>query len=205
LALGLNQGKIVKKIKNRKNKKIHKENEKMKNLKRKNLVLALLVLFALAVTGTSYAYWAASVAVTDNTQNETINIGAGQAVTTTVAVTGGDYDGKDLVPAGRVVNSSTETASIVLTYEVDWTETGTAVDGIAGTLSAVASNKQGDTNDLVNISVVLTDGSAIAVNDAGTYTVTVTITMTEPADKAEYDAIANATITFDLTFAVAVN
>ncbi len=177
----------------------------MKNLKRKNLVLALLVLFALAVTGTSYAYWAASVAVTDNTQNETINIGAGQAVTTTVAVTGGDYDGKDLVPAGRVVNSSTETASIVLTYEVDWTETGTAVDGIAGTLSAVASNKQGDTNDLVNISVVLTDGSAIAVNDAGTYTVTVTITMTEPADKAEYDAIANATITFDLTFAVAVN
>jgi hypothetical protein len=176
----------------------------MKNLKRKNLVLALLVLFALAVTGTSYAYWAASVAVEDNEQNETINIGTGQAVTTTVAVTGGDYDGKDLVPAGRV-NSSTETASIVLTYEVDWTETGTAVDGIAGTLSAVASNKQGDTNDLVNISVVLTDGSAIAVNDAGTYTVTVTITMTEPADKAEYDAIANATITFDLTFAVAVN
>lgn len=177
----------------------------MKNLKRKNLVLALLVLFALAVTGTSYAYWASSVAVTNNTQNETINIGTGQAVTTTVAVTGGVYDGKDLVPVGRVVNSSTETDSIVLTYEVDWTEAGTAVNGIAGTLSAVASNKVGDTNNLVNISVVLTDGSNIAVNDANTYTVTVTITMTEPANKAQYDAIANSVITFDLTFAVAVN
>jgi len=177
----------------------------MRNLKRKNLVLVLLVLFALAVSGTTYAYWASNVAVTENVQAESITIGQGQAVTTTVAVTGGVYDGKDLVPAGRVVNATTETASIVLTYEVDWTETGTAVDGIAGTLSATVSNKLGDTNGLVNIAVVLTDGSAIAVNDASTYTVTVTITMTEPADEAEYTAIANATITFDLTFDVAVN
>jgi predicted ribosomally synthesized peptide with SipW-like signal peptide len=177
----------------------------MKNLKRKNLVLALLVLFALAISGTTYAYWASSVSVTNDTQSESINIGEGQAVTTTVAVTGGAYDGKDLVPTGRVVDSNTQTESIVLVYEVDWTETGTAVDGIAGTLSATVDNIQGDTNGLVNISAVLTDGSAIAVNDASTYTVTVTITMTEPADLAQYNAIVNATITFDVTFAVAVN
>ena len=172
--------------------------------KRKNLIISVLTLLMILVSGftITYAYWASSVTVTNNTQEETINIGTGEAVTTTVAVTGGDYDGKDLVPASRVVNTSAQTDSIVLTYEVDWTETGTAVNGAEGTLAVVANNVVGDIYGLINISVVLTDGSAIAVNDAGTYTVTVTITMTEPANKTQYTAIADSAITFDVVFTV---
>ena len=188
----------------------------MKNLKRKNLVLALLVLFALAISGTTYAYWASSVSVTNDTQSETITIGSGQAVTTTVSV--GETGGTGvLVPAGRAISGQVEEVTFV--YTVDWTEdlAGTLASGTPGTLTVSMSNLLvggvADTNGLINVN--LTEGPtdltttnytlAVVLNDAGTYTVTVVITLDEPADASEYSDVAGKAITFDLTFAVAVN
>jgi hypothetical protein len=185
-------------------------------MKQRKLVIGLLVMLAVAVSGFTFAFWASSVSVTDDTESTTINIGEGQAVTTTVVANPDVTNGKALVPSGRVVDSNTESDSIVITFEVAWTETGTAVDGIAGTLSytlgdiEVADDSNGtnavvNPNDLVNVDVVLTDGAAIGVNDGNTYTVTVTITLDEPADQNEYNSVAGQVILFDLTFEITVD
>lgn len=185
-------------------------------MKQRKLVIGLLVMLAVAVSGFTFAFWASSISVTDATESTTINIGEGEAVTTTVVANPDVTNGKELVPSGRVVDSNTQSDSIVITFEIDWTEAGTAVDLIAGTLTAtlgdiqVADDAQGtnavvNPNSLVNVSVVLTDGATIQVNDASTYTVTVTITLDEPADQNEYNSVANKVILFDLTFDITVD
>lgn len=189
----------------------------MKNLKRKNLVLALLVLFALAVSGTTYAYWAATVGVTNPSAiEETVTIGAGQSVSTTVSVLESGGTGT-LVPAGRATTGQVE--SVTFIYTVDWTEdeSGTFASGTPGTLTVSIGNllvgEAADSNNLVNVNV--TEGPTdlisenytvgVVLNDTGTYTVTVVVTLDEPADASQYSAVATKNITFDLTFAVAVN
>lgn len=155
----------------------------------KRLFAALLVVLLLGGTAFAFSYW-------DNLsqqEQETINIGEG--VTLTVSAVAEVPAGKYLVPAGVVLKAN-DVESVVLTYNVKLDLAAvTALD-----LSVVESNVliggASTYSSLVNIDISL---ASATVNDSDVL-VTVTVTLDEPATQAEYDAIENGAITFDLTF-----
>lgn len=178
----------------------------MKNLKRRNVVLVLLVLFALAVSGTTYAYWASSVnGVVVETVNNKINIGEGDAVTVSVNITDTSTYTKKLVPnTPEVTAGEGETKSITVSYSVVWNNNN-LLDGVADqTISAVVSNIQvgGVANPYSLITVTPgTNPTTIGMGD--TVEFIFTVTMAEPANVEQYNAVANKAITFNITFDIA--
>lgn len=181
----------------------------MKNLKRKNLVLALLVLLALAVTGTSYAYWASSVVKDTEIKANTVSVGTGEAITISITPTNNTTETRKLVPVGfgEQTNETTyagDTESYVINYSVIWND-DTALDGqpdstISATVGAITVGGVANPSGLIIVTPAASNPTTIALG--ATVNFTFTVTMTEPADKAEYDAVAGKDITFNVTFEV---
>ncbi len=175
----------------------------MKNLKRRNVVLVLLVLFALAVSGTTYAYWASSVNGVEQTVNNTINIGEGDAVTINVDITD-PQTFLTLVPT-TVTPGTGETNSIVVSYSVTWNEDalldGVVNQSITASLGTILVGTAENPAGL--ISVVANPSNPTEIAMGSTVVFTWTVTMAEPANVTEYNAVANKAITFDITFDIA--
>lgn len=177
--------------------------------KNKGLRALLLALLLIVSIGGIYAYWAGEVSnPSDDTENLNVTIGQGQNVQTTLDVTSAlANEGKKLVPAGKTAVSvggkEANVESLKATYTVKWTEDTTNIiteqDKIEGTLKVDA--KSNDSTGLVQVQV--DPASATITADGQAVEVTVTVTMNEPADKAQYDQIAGQNITVDLTFSVA--
>lgn len=187
-----------------------------KSRKRKNqlmLTIALLVLMFIAVVaGGIYSYWAGTIlAPTEATRNRDITVGQAENVTTTIDITEA-LGTKKLVPPGMVAVSvggaDDNVDSFVDTFNVTWSETGTVIsasDNISGTLAVTATpsltgTDAVDYSTLVNVTV--NPASSAIVLDGTAVPVTVTVTLTEPANATVYNAIINQTITLDLTFNV---
>lgn len=154
--------------------------------------LMLIMLLAIPV----YAYWGGLINGSSANDNETIEIGEGQEITTVVELTKTVVGGK-LVPIGRVVDDEEEVDKVVLTFDVLWTDTKDASHGADGTLTITPEFNENPAN-LLNV-VVNGDG---AITAGTTKTITLTITLTEPADVAEYNLVANKTFTLAITFSV---
>jgi len=172
-------------------------------MKSKKLAIGLLVMLALVVTTGTFAFWASGISGNNNSATGTVNVGTGEAVTTTVNVSA--QSGGVLVPSGRATTGQVET--VTLTFPVTWVEDGTnnSFDGNSATLAASISNIQINGSatyaSLVNTSIsnpgsITLDGSAVNVE--------ITVTLTEPSNQTEYDAVAGQAITFDVTFTVTV-
>lgn len=172
-------------------------------MKTKKLGIALLVMLAFVVTTGTFAYWASGVSGNTNTAAGTITVGSGDTVTTTVNLSAAtNSQGADaLVPAGFADTGKIE--SLTLQFDVDWDSTGTDASGLVGDLAvsttSVLNASSADVSALFNVTgltgyTVTTDGSAT--------TVTLTITMDEPADQTEYNSVASQDIDFTFTFTV---
>lgn len=155
--------------------------------------LMLIMLFAIPV----YAYWGGSISENSKDDNETIEIGEGQDITTVVELTKTVAGGK-LVPSGRKVEA-TDVEEVVLTFDVLWTDTEEASHGADGVLTIAPVFD----NNPANLLNVVVDGDG-AITAGTTQTVTLTITLTEPADLAEYELVANKTFALEITFKVEV-
>lgn len=155
----------------------------------KKLGALLVLLFILGGTVGAYAWWDSRT----RDEEETINIGHG--VTLEVEAVAEAPEGKFLIPVGAIVKSD-DVTEVVLTYNVAFNY------ALAEDLYLVVTHKDveidGDDSlaHLVNIDIHQAEAM---VNNVDVL-VTVTVTLSEPADQAEYDAIANKPITFTLTF-----
>ena len=170
----------------------------MKN--KRKLVIGLLITLAVLISGFTFAYWASGITGDNEVATGTITIGSGEAVTTTVVVTGEAVD-TDLTPGNYQA----------LVYSVNWSgENAAGAAGAAGTL-AVGSVIYSGLGDLTSAGIdamfdfVVTSGDGAII--AGTpQDVTMTITFTnEPANKIIYDKVANGTLTVQFTFTVTPN
>ena len=179
---------------------------------KRKVAVAALILVMLGGSATAFAYWASGVNVTNPTdETETVTIGTGDTIDSTVTLTETVSSTDVLVPT-TITPGSGEVNSVVFTYTVDWTEdnSGSFGDGTLGTLEVDVSNilvgGVADQYDLVNVVITPGDESqAVVLNDAGTYTVTVTVTLKEPANQTEYAAVAGLDITFNVSFTVTVD
>ena len=147
----------------------------------------MLTLTTLATA--TFAYWD----LLTKTQNETLQVGNGvELIVEAQAIAPA---GKVLVPSGVVLKPN-DVTEIVLTYNVRIDQE--IVDDL--TLSVTFSDVKigGDSTNagLVNISI----SQATSNLNNSDVLVTVTITLSEPADEAQYNAIKNQPITFTLTF-----
>jgi len=181
-------------------------------MKSKNLVVALLVVLALAVSGFTYAFWAAGVAADSETATGTVTVGTGATVVSTVVVAAAvNSQGADsLVPAGFA--AAGKITSLTLTFAVDWDSTGLDASGLTSTLTVALTNASNGTtaNDAAVLAMfnaafngagagsneysIITDGSAASV--------VVTVTIDEPANQAAYLLIAGLPITLSFSFSI---
>lgn len=155
--------------------------------------LMLIMLFAIPV----YAYWGGVINGSSADDNEPIEIGEGQEITTVVELTKTVAGGK-LVPSGRVVDEE-EVDKVVLTFDVLWTDTAKASHGADGVLTITPLFNDNPEN-LLNVVVNGNDDGAITAGT--TKTITLTITLDEPANLEQYELVANKTFTLAITFSV---
>ncbi len=90
-------------------------------MKSRKLVVGLLVMLAVAMSTLTFAYWAGSISGDSDVANESITIGTGKDVTTSVSL-GSSATSGVLVPSGRAADSNEANAveSYVITYTVDF-------------------------------------------------------------------------------------
>lgn len=185
-------------------------------MKKRNLLIATLIMFALVVTGFTFAYWAGSLTGDVKTDNVTIEVGEGKDVTTLVDLgTLPSAANKVLVPEDRIANSvapeagKTLVEEIVLTYTVLWKEANPTQDDITRELEVSvedvkidgSTTNAGLVNIIIEIDEVETETADIKLN-GDSLTVKVTITLTEPSTEEIYDLVAGKNITFTLVFGV---
>lgn len=167
--------------------------EKTKGLKRKLIATFIVMIFALAASvGTTYAWWN----MLSQTEPEQVELGEGDEIIVSETLTGSGI----LIPSTETPTGS-EVTEVVFTYEVSANQE--AIEAEVTDLTVVAQNILigGDNTyaSLVNIDITPNTGTV-----SGTpITVTVTITLDEPADQTAYEAIKNQIITFDIVFTIA--
>ena len=179
--------------------------------RQKFILVAILMLLVSASIGGAYAYWAGTVnAPTPEDETIAINIGEGKEVATVLNVSGDNgAQNKVLVPAGQIDNSVEvpEGSTLVEEVTVVYTATWTGVTGATGTLNVAMGSVTIDGSetthaDLVNVTIT---SENTAITGGTDVTVTVKVTLTEPANKTIYDAIKGKAISIPLTFKVVPN
>lgn len=184
-------------------------------MKKRSLLIVMLVMLAVVTSGFTYAYWASSVTGNNDTAVGTVNIGSGNAVTTTVTVADANGGSALLVPVGHDVDAN-EVDYVMLQFTVAWDSTGQDASGATGTLafgsSNILINGVSTYSSLVNITYQIGGtvtgstfnggGSTSITSDGDDVIVYVKVTLTEPANQTEYAAIAGQAITFTGTFTV---
>lgn len=189
-------------------------------MKKRGLVIGLLIMLAVITSGFTYAFWAASVAGDDDTALGTINIGKGQQAVTTVNIED-VLEGKKLVPAGFVVDSGTQTASVNLHFSVAWTTLSTALTGSqsVGDLTITPVVKFSLWNGTAFVEVtnvhplydqivdhILVDANVANADEitlgASATTISYAVTLVEPSNVDEYNFFANGKIEITFTFVV---
>lgn len=181
-----------------------------KNSKKKILAFGGLALLAFGSVGASLAYWAATVNGTSTDGSGNINIGEGGTVETTLSISEVS-DNKDLRLVPAAFASGDNVASITITFNVNWKSTDAHGNGTIGTLTPVlnsASTAKCATDEdkavvfnLLNCDFTSSTYSIIA-DDTNPTAVSATLTLDEPADKAQYDLIAGQDVALSFTFSV---
>jgi len=158
----------------------------------KKLTVLLLALFVLGGSFVAYSYWD----TLNKTESEIVIVG--QGVTLQVAAVATAPAGKVLVPSGVVLKAN-DVTSIVLTYHVKLDLEVVSALALTVTADDILINSDGTYAGLVNIEIVKGEAT---VNNTDVL-VTVTVTLTEPANETAYNAIINQPISFNLNFTVA--
>lgn len=166
----------------------------MKKLKRKLILMGVAIVFTMvAITGVTYAYWD-SLQTNDNT---TLTLGEGDTLTVTLnSADTGILIPTTITPTGDEVNELVYTYDVVINEEA--MESGNV--NLTVTYDNLLIGGVDTYNHLINI-VIATSSKNLSTTSS---TVTITVTMNEPNDVNEYNAIINQDVTFNVTFTVGV-
>lgn len=168
-------------------------------MKRKNvkLLTAILLMFCLMLSGSMFAYWANSVSGDEDSTTTSITIGAGEEKTTTISLSEVQKTEGKLVPVGYEQEGSV--SQIVVTYNVTLQADELGSNGAEAVLSITHSTLPS------SLIVVVIEQSSSSITAGGSpVTVTVKISLTEPANEEEYLQVANLVFDLGLTFTATI-
>lgn len=175
----------------------------MENRKKgsKRFIAILLIVALLLTGGTVFAYWASSVLGGGDTATGTINVGSGDEVKTEVTVNPVTSAGP-LVPIGH-----SGTNEVYLTFSVLWeSDNDDGADDLTGVLAVnIDSVKIGERNVSNLFTVTVVSGTGAITEDWAQSVVIYVQFTNEPADKAEYDLVADKDLVITITFTVNPN
>jgi hypothetical protein len=184
-------------------------------------IIALLLMLAVVVTSGTFAYWASYVEGTENEATGTLEVGSGDKVETRFDLTNALNSGGLLVPEGQAVNSNEGAVEAIdLSFDVEWVEdeettqmlgVGSVGDiDVAHNVSIVLDGVELDQTEyahiyaLVNVAYNSNNKSQLTL-DAAAETFAFQITLTEPADQADYNLISSAEISVTFTYTINTN
>ena len=167
---------------------------KRKNLKR---VTIISILLSFIFTGGIFAYWASTVLGTSSDNTPNIAVGVGLPAETTLSLVEAQRTCGHLVPAGYEREGSV--SQIVITYEVELVATDEGANGAEAVLTVTHAPLA---NSLLNVQIFVPTSAVIVGGDK--VFVYVTIILTEPANQAEYDSVANLSFDIPLTFTATI-
>lgn len=147
----------------------------------------------IALVGATWAYWD----MLTQTKDETITLGEGDQITVSESTASSTLK---LVPTSSTVTpDATETTSVTYTYDVTISQRAInkGVKKLTVTIDDVKIGGSATYASLVNF--VITN-ETYTFEGTETIQVTVTVTLTEPANQTEYIAIANKSIAFKVVF-----
>ncbi len=184
--------------------------EKKSNKGLKKLVLLLLLFIGLGASVTAGAYWASSFSVTlpgEATGTVTVEVGEGKKVTVITELNAETTGNTDVLIPSNITPVAGETISKSFTVTATWSTKTAGTVGIIqnGTISVVEDSVVitglSDEDDAALFHVTITpESSTIQLGSQQAFTVTVT--MTEPVNEAQYIRVAKAVIT--ITFSLEV-
>ncbi len=174
-------------------------------MKSKKLGILLLLLLAFTVTTGTFAYWAAGISTSSATTDRNITIGSGDTIATSVVITTNSDGTGSLIPS-NITPDTGEVTSLSFTFNVTVTGATDDADGLETSVSAALTGAVNSGSTDVSSLFSITGGPVTATVGTGT-TITVTVTMSEPADQATYNLVAGETVTltFELTAAAATS
>jgi hypothetical protein len=178
---------------------------KLKELKRKVIAAFAVMMFAfIATVGTTYAWWAETINTSNDTSTATVNIGDGDAITTTVTVDD-LIDSRTLVPVGYEGQNQGDVNNVDLTFPVLWESDNTG-NTLTGELSVTVDSIEINNVDYSGLfTVTVTSGEGTITEDVSKDVVINVEFTNEPVDEAMYDEVANGTLVITLTFEVTPN
>lgn len=174
------------------------------------LIAILALLLIAGIAGGSYAYWAGSVKAPDNKPEDiVIKTGEGSEVTTTINLAQSGPEAEIvLVPSEKKDLSADPDNSVEkmeYVYNVTWVGANADVNGTTGSLTVtvgtillgIGEEAISAPEDTFVVDVTPADSATIELGGAA-----VTVTLSEPANKLQYEVIAGKSFTIPLTFSV---
>lgn len=165
-----------------------------KNLKR---ITIISVLLSFIFTGGIFAYWASNVLGTTSAETTQIEVGVGLPAETQLSLVEAQRTSGKLVPSGYETTGSV--SDIVIVYEVTLVATDEGATGAVATLTVEYGVLA---SDLLNVDISIPDSEVIVGGNS--VNVTITITLDEPQNQAEYDSVANLQFDIPLTFTATI-
>lgn len=164
-------------------------------MKRKNLnkVSLILLLFSFLLTGVMFAYWANSVSGDQTELANTITIGAGEELTTTINAQEVFKTTGKLVPVGY--ESEGSVSEIQIKYNILLSPNEAGASGVVANLQVTYESLD---SPLLIVNITTTSEEIVADGEA--VIVTVKITLQEPQNVEEYNSVANLNFNISLTF-----
>lgn len=161
----------------------------------KTIIAIILLTLAMATLG--YFLW-----LQPRTPIFAQSINLQEGIETELIITSDDFDNKALVPKGRVVDGETETEEIVFEYKILWHTSNEELSDVNALGSLVVDIDyeivDSESSHLLNVSVEYDEPIELGV----VTTVRVRLTLTEPANKEEYEDVADKKIKVNISFRV---
>lgn len=172
--------------------------------KSKALIILNIILLLALFTIPAYAYWASQINVTQaGNETDTIQVGKGKPVETTVSVNGGTANTLPLVPVGRDVEDES-VSSITYAFAVEWAGAEDAgATGATAELTVTPTLSGLDATELGLFTVTAETTQNVVYGSITNITIIVEFT-NEPLNAAQYNLVADRELTLTVVFNVEV-
>ncbi len=183
--------------------------------KRPKKLIAFLLMLAVVISGSSFAYWASYVDGTENTSYSVLQVGQAESTKSVLTITPNQLNSYGiLVPKGQKVNSidpmSVEEMNVI--HELVWDEdnevlqtTGNIITGYIGydiSVEIIPNNEElvldqylyRDVYNLIQVTPNESNPNDIILNEKDIKVMNYKITLDEPKSVEDYELISNSTI-----------
>lgn len=194
----------------------------MKGTRQRKFIIIILIVAAVLITSTTFAYWATYIEGTSDETSNSITVGTAKSVKTVITINDANQTPYgQLVPVGQAINSGSQAVEMMtFNFDINWAEqqetiqtSGDILQGLVNskisyeiisdqTQEILNINEYKAVYDLITIEASPSNYKTIKLNDTSSSLYQFTVKMSEPANKSHYELIQNSKIIIHFNFIV---